>query len=57
MAARAGLDRTIVVWAAVELADAHGLHEVTLATLAEKLGVRTPPSTITWMGLQGCAGR
>jgi len=42
MAARAGLDRTIVVWAAAELADAHGLHEVTLATLAEKLGVRTP---------------
>ncbi len=42
MATRAGLDLKIVVQAAVELADAKGLHEVSLATLAEKLGVRTP---------------
>ncbi len=42
MVTRAGLDQKIVVQAAAELADAGGLHEVTLATLAAKLGVRTP---------------
>ncbi|HEX2912537.1 MAG TPA: TetR/AcrR family transcriptional regulator [Chloroflexia bacterium] len=42
MATRAGLDQKIVVQAAAELADAGGLHELSLATLAERLGVRTP---------------
>ncbi len=42
MATRAGLDQVLVVRAAAELADTLGLNEVTLATLAEKLGVRTP---------------
>jgi AcrR family transcriptional regulator len=42
MATRAGLDHKMVVQAAAELADAAGLHELTLATLAARLGVRTP---------------
>ncbi len=42
MATRAGLDLKTVVQVAGELADSKGLHEVTLANLAEKLGVRTP---------------
>jgi len=42
MATRVGLDHAMVVHAAAELADAQGLHEVTLATLAARLGVRTP---------------
>ncbi|NQX47629.1 WHG domain-containing protein [Paenibacillus tritici] len=40
--ARAGLDRHTLVLAAAELADAHGMEEVTLAALAAKLGVRSP---------------
>jgi AcrR family transcriptional regulator len=39
---RAGLDRARVVQAAAELADEHGLPALTLATLAERLGVRSP---------------
>jgi AcrR family transcriptional regulator len=42
MAPRAGLDHKIVVQAATALADAKGLHEVTLTLLASRLGVRTP---------------
>ncbi|QBD75449.1 TetR/AcrR family transcriptional regulator [Ktedonosporobacter rubrisoli] len=42
MATRAGLDHKMVVQAAAELADANGLAELSLATLASKLGVRTP---------------
>src|SRR5579859_3032111 len=42
MAPRAGLDHQMVVQAAIELADAKGLHEVTLTLLANRLGVRTP---------------
>jgi AcrR family transcriptional regulator len=40
--ARAGLDPEAVVAAAAELADAEGLQAVTLARLAERLGVRSP---------------
>jgi AcrR family transcriptional regulator len=39
---RAGLDADAVVSAAAELADAHGLEAVTLAALAQRLGVRPP---------------
>ena len=42
MAARAGLDHAMVVQAAADLADRQGIEEVTLATLAEQLGVRSP---------------
>jgi len=41
-APRAGLDRAAVVRAAAALADEEGLDELTLARLAERLGVRTP---------------
>lgn len=36
--ARAGLDTQTLVLAAAELADEHGIEEVTLAALAAKLG-------------------
>ena len=39
---RAGLDPDAVVAAAAELADAEGLEAVTLARVAERLGVRSP---------------
>jgi AcrR family transcriptional regulator len=39
---RAGLDSAAVVRAAAELADARGLEAVTLARLADSLGVRPP---------------
>lgn len=39
---RAGLDAEAVVWAAAELADAEGLDAVTLAGLAQRLGIRPP---------------
>jgi AcrR family transcriptional regulator len=42
MATRAGLDHAAVVRAAAALADEVGLEGLTLATLAEHLGVRTP---------------
>jgi AcrR family transcriptional regulator len=40
--ARAGLDADAVVEAAAELADTDGLEAVTLARLADRLGVRAP---------------
>jgi len=39
---RAGLDAEAVVAAAAALADADGLHELTLARLSAALGIRTP---------------
>jgi AcrR family transcriptional regulator len=42
MAARAGLNKAAVIEAAATLADAGGLEALTLAGLAERLGVRTP---------------
>ena len=39
---RAGLDAEAVVVAAASLADAGGLHQLTLARLASYLGIRTP---------------
>jgi AcrR family transcriptional regulator len=40
--ARAGLDAEAVVAAAAALADADGLHQLTLARLAAAVGIRTP---------------
>lgn len=37
-----GLDRSVVVQAAVELVDSIGVDQLTLAQLAEHLGIRTP---------------
>lgn len=42
MAPRAGLDLATVVQAAAELADTEGWENISLATLAAQLGVRTP---------------
>jgi AcrR family transcriptional regulator len=42
MAHRAGLDDSIILRAAGELADAEGLEQLTLARLAERLNVRSP---------------
>lgn len=42
MATRAGLSKAAVIDTAVTLADEAGLDQVTLAHLAERLGVRTP---------------
>jgi AcrR family transcriptional regulator len=53
MAARAGLSKAAVVEAAAELADAAGLEEVTLATLAQRLGVRAPTLYHYVAGLAG----
>jgi AcrR family transcriptional regulator len=40
--ARAGLDISAVLAAAAEIADARGVEELTLATLAQKLEIRSP---------------
>ncbi|MFD3448384.1 WHG domain-containing protein [Microbacteriaceae bacterium 4G12] len=42
MSPRMGLDSNIILQAAIEIADTQGLDEVTLASLAQKLGVRSP---------------
>lgn len=42
MSPRRGLDLQTIVEAAAEIADEIGIQEVTLATLAKKLGVRSP---------------
>ncbi|TJY42242.1 TetR/AcrR family transcriptional regulator [Cohnella pontilimi] len=42
MMPRAGLDTQTVLTAAAEIADTKGVEELTLATLAQKLGVRSP---------------
>lgn len=42
MSPRKGLDLPTIVEAAAEIADASGFEEVTLASLAQKLGVRSP---------------
>jgi AcrR family transcriptional regulator len=53
MAARAGLDRAAVIRTAAELADTMGIEEVSLSTLAERLGVRTPTLYHYVSGLAG----
>lgn len=42
MSPRKGLDLPTIVEAAAEMADAYGIEEVTLASLAQKLGIRSP---------------
>ncbi|MGZ3714794.1 MAG: TetR family transcriptional regulator, partial [Ktedonobacterales bacterium] len=42
MARRAGLDQEAVIQAAADLVDAEGMDALSLARLAETLGVRTP---------------
>ncbi|ASS65778.1 MULTISPECIES: TetR-like C-terminal domain-containing protein [unclassified Paenibacillus] len=42
MSPRIGLDQAALLGAAAELADAHGFEAVTLASLAQKLNVRSP---------------
>lgn len=53
MSPRAGLDREVVARAAAELADGAGLEAVTLAGLADRLGVRTPSLYNHVAGLPG----
>ncbi|AJS61014.1 TetR/AcrR family transcriptional regulator [Paenibacillus sp. IHBB 10380] len=42
MVKKMGLDRNIILAAATELADKHGLETLTLSALAEKLSIRSP---------------
>lgn len=42
MSPRKGLDLPTIVEAAAQIADTSGVEEVTLATLAQKLGIRSP---------------
>lgn len=42
MCPRIGLDITTLLQAATEIADTQGMNEVTLASLAKKLGIRSP---------------
>jgi len=53
MTHRVGLDRQTVIQAAADLADASGLEEVTLATLAARLGIRSPTLYHYVNGLDG----
>jgi AcrR family transcriptional regulator len=53
MATRAGLDRAAVIQAAATLADSVGLEGITLAMLANHLGVRTPTLYHYVAGLDG----
>lgn len=53
MATRAGLDYETIVQVAGELADKDGLYELSMATLASELGVRTPTLYHYLAGLAG----
>ena len=53
MAPRAGLDRTVVVEAAAVLADEEGFEKLSLARLADRLGVRKPSLYNHVAGLKG----
>ncbi|MFJ7725196.1 TetR/AcrR family transcriptional regulator [Neobacillus sp. NPDC097160] len=48
-----GLDLTTILEAAGEIADQKGMHEVTLANLAKKLGIRPPSLYNHFDGLPG----
>ncbi|WP_068620257.1 TetR/AcrR family transcriptional regulator [Paenibacillus tuaregi] len=50
---RAGLDTAAVIQAAAEIADAQGLDAVTLASVAQKLGIRSPSLYNHVSGLPG----
>jgi AcrR family transcriptional regulator len=53
MPSRAGLDRVAVIQAAADLADSEGWERLTLAMLAERLGIRTPSLYNHMAGLEG----
>lgn len=53
MSPRAGLDRTVVVRAAAALADEEGFEDLSLARLADRLGVRKPSLYNHVAGLEG----
>lgn len=53
MASRVGLTKATVIATAAEVADAAGLENLSLATLAERLGVRTPTLYHYVAGLPG----
>ena len=53
MSPRAGLDRAVVVEAAAVLADEEGFEKLSLARLAERLGVRKPSLYNHVAGLEG----
>lgn len=53
MAAHAGLDREVILRAAVRLVDEYGLEQLTLATLAAQLNVRPPTLYHYFDGLGG----
>lgn len=53
MSPRRGLDLLTIVEAAAAIADEHGIQEVTLASLAQKLGVRSPSLYNHVKGLNG----
>jgi AcrR family transcriptional regulator len=52
-AKRAGLDHAMVVQTAAQMADHQGLHELSMATLAARLGVQTPTLYHYVAGLPG----
>ncbi|RUT28992.1 TetR/AcrR family transcriptional regulator [Paenibacillus zeisoli] len=54
---RAGLDAAAVTQAAAEIADRHGLEAVTLASVAQKLGIRSPSLYNHIDGLPGLRNR
>lgn len=53
MSPRIGLDLPTIVEAAAEIADTSGIEEVTLASLAQKLGIRSPSLYNHVNGLKG----
>ncbi len=53
MALRAGLDHAVIMQTAVRLVDEHGLAQLTMATLAAQLNVRTPTLYHYFHGLAG----
>lgn len=52
MSPRIGLTLPKIVETAVEIADANGIQEVTLASLAQRLGIRSPSLYNHVKGLQ-----
>lgn len=54
---RAGLDAAAVTQAAAEIADRHGMEAVTLASVAQKLGIRSPSLYNHVDGLPGLRNR
>jgi AcrR family transcriptional regulator len=53
VAQRQGIDPDIIIQAAIQLADEHGLEQVSLAMLATKLGIKTPSLYNHIAGLPG----